>query len=246
MPSRIDLTGKIFGRLTVISPDAAGETLFWRCLCECGNHKSINGASLRRGATVSCGCRMRETADQTSHGKSGTKTHHIWNHIKQRCGNPNNPAYRDYGGRGIRVCQRWMESFQNFLDDMGECPPGLTIDRYPNNDGDYEPGNCRWATMKEQSNNRRHRRDFQPITFNGETKHMAAWLRDPRIAALGISARTLSGRLFNGWSVERAFTTPKQQHGEFWADVPADKRRLNVRKAVKAHIRNAKARRRKK
>jgi len=209
-----ELIGKTFGRLVVVSVERRNGLLYGDCQCECGNRKWINAGSLKKGVTVSCGCRMRECIGDrirlnTTHGaaaRGGTRTFHSWNHMLARCTNPNNPAYADYGGRGISVCVRWLESFANFLADMGECPTGMSIDRFPNNDGNYEPGNCRWATPKQQANNRRLRRDAHLISFYGETKHLTAWAQDSRVKSVGISPSCLESRFFHGWSAERALT----------------------------------------
>jgi hypothetical protein len=161
------------------------------------------------------GCKRRvRTANRLTHGHArngGTRTFHIWAHIRLRCNNPKNPAYKDYGGRGITICERWLK-FENFLADNGECPSGLTFDRYPNNDGNYEPGNVRWATPKEQANNRRQRIDARLLTFQGETKPAREWSRDPRVIAVGISRNTLTSRLFNHWPTDRILTEPPDKH----------------------------------
>ena len=156
MTALADLTGQAFGLLTVLerAPNTAqSRQAHWLCVCACGKETVVNGSSLRRGRTRSCGCgRIR-------HGLAGkTPEYHVWEGIKQRCLNPNHARYEYWGGRGVTVCQRWAESFEAFYADM--CPrpsPGHSIDRV-DNDGNYEPGNCRWATASQQQRNRRDRR----------------------------------------------------------------------------------------
>jgi hypothetical protein len=165
MPRKlIDITGKRFGRLIVV--DLAEHTgrngrSLWLCRCDCGEQIVAHPENLRSGNTKSCGCLHREIdrAFHLRHGDADRRNGRVateymsWAAMLARCNNPNNPAYYRYGGRGIRVCKRWQR-YENFLADMGRRPQGLSLDRI-NNDGDYKPSNCQWATRKQQANNRR-------------------------------------------------------------------------------------------
>lgn len=206
-----NLKGKRFGRLVVLSE--AGRTqaqrVLWQCRCDCGredvfatttNLKSSNPKVCKR----SCGCLQREIVSQicrkrnTTHNRSKTKIFAVWAAMIQRCENPNRPDYERYGGRGVQVCPQWRESFERFYLDMGEPESaGLTIDRI-DNDGDYEPGNCRWATRKQQARNNSRNRF---ITYQSQTACIQEWSE-----ITGLKAKTLAWRLRMGWSVERALT----------------------------------------
>lgn len=161
----INLIDQKFGRWTVIAraeSNARKETC-WLCRCDCGIEKIHVSGALRYQLTLSCGCYRDELASQramthgATKGKALTPEFISWRGAKQRCFNSNNPRYQDYGARGIIMCERWRQSFQSFLADMGPCPDGHSLDRI-NNNGNYEPTNCRWATRQEQNKNQRPRR----------------------------------------------------------------------------------------
>lgn len=204
---KLDLTGKRFGRLTVLKRAGyheTGHTALWECVCECGNSITVRGTNLRTGATKSCGCYSHERLVElhTTHGERDTRLYSIWVSMRQRCEKEYSPSYSDYGARGITVCKEWKESYETFRDwavDNGYTDE-LTIDRIDNDKG-YCPENCRWATAKQQARNRRSNR---PITFNGETHLVTDW-ED----ILGFSRGRIMQRIDRlGWSVERALTEP--------------------------------------
>lgn len=167
----VDQVGKKFGYWSVIERAGANNkgAATWLCECTCGTRKVVSAENLTRGKSKSCGC-MKYTLQSNALRKHGhtrfdgytTGTYRSWHAARQRCENPNHKQYDDYGGRGIRFCERWRD-FRNFLSDMGERPEGRTLDRIKVN-GDYEPGNCRWATRKEQSLNKRKRTSHSAVS----------------------------------------------------------------------------------
>lgn len=162
MGKKIDLTGQVFTRLTVVkeSTERKGGSIVWECLCDCGNYASVTSTHLVREKTKSCGCLSKErlAEGRFKHGKSNTFEHDSWRSMKARCYNENNSRFEKYGARGISVCERWLNSFENFLVDMGEAPEGLTLDRIDVN-GNYCPENCRWADIYTQNFNQGMRRN---------------------------------------------------------------------------------------
>lgn len=202
-----DLSGQKFGRWTVIAraENYKSGGAQWRVRCDCSAERVHRGMTLTQGGSTSCGCWNRELrraiciARNTTHGLAGTPEHYIWQNMRGRCNTPSAVGFENYGGRGIRVCERWS-SFENFLADMGPRPsPKHSIDRDDVN-GHYEPGNCRWATREEQANNtrRNHR-----LTHDGRTMTVMQWSR-----ATGIHRKTIERRLEMGWTVDAAVTKP--------------------------------------
>jgi hypothetical protein len=196
-----DLTGQRFGLLTATERASSvnGEAA-WRCSCDCGQETVVRGHQLRAGRTRSCGCLRGRDHGPITHGYARhgarNRAYRTWVQMRSRCSSPTHHNYPRYGGRGIAVCARWL-SFESFLADMGERPPGTTIDRIDNDRG-YEPGNCRWATVAEQN---RNRSDTRRIEIDGASRSAAEWAR-----ANGISPRTAYARLRAGWNDVDAVT----------------------------------------
>jgi hypothetical protein len=198
--------GDRYGRLTIIREDKKKEKSRWfLCKCDCGDEKSLRLNDLRRGSIKSCGCLLRETsaARKIKHGACETRLYSIWAHMKQRCLNEDNQDYKYYGGRGIIVCKEWMDfqSFNVWAIENG-YDDSLTIDRIDNN-GNYEPSNCRWSSREDQVNNTRKTIN---ICYEGKTKSLKQWSK-----ILGMKYTTLYRRLSKGWSVDEAFTSPSNK-----------------------------------
>jgi hypothetical protein len=194
----VDIVGKRFGRLVVLRYIGAS---YWHLICDCGKETSVKTDMLNGGRTRSCGCLLAETTRARSlkhghsRGKKG-KAYRIWTDMRSRCNNPRVTNYALYGGRGISICERWND-FANFFADMGEPPPGLSLDRIDVN-GNYEPGNCRWIDQNGQQNNRRNN---HLLTHNGETYGITEWSR-----RTGVYRHTIRRRLERGWPIEKALT----------------------------------------
>lgn len=196
-----DYAEQRFGRLVavrLVERDPKWNAHKWLFKCDCGNEKAISIKSVRIGHTLSCGCAHSEGLAQrnTKHGQSRSVEYKGWKDMRSRCSNPRRKDYKDYGGRGISVCDRWND-FALFLCDMGPRPEGFTLDRI-DVEGNYEPGNCRWALPKTQANNKRSNR---MIDIDGVSKTLQAWCEH-----YGIEPSKVRWRLNQGWSVERAFS----------------------------------------
>lgn len=202
MSAPIDITGRKYGRLTVISRIPNRQS-YWLCRCDCGNEKEIHSGNLTSGRQVSCGCYGAEARKlNRTHGETKTRLYQIWGNMKSRCYNPNVFSYYRYGARGIKVCEEWKKSYDAFREWALKTGynDDLTIERKDVNK-DYCPENCRWATWEEQANNKANSRF---VEFKGEIHTVAEWAR-----SLGMDHRALWDRLFvQNWSVERALTTP--------------------------------------
>lgn len=200
--ARIDLTGQRFGRLTVIEyVGTVNQKAKWLCKCDCGNEKIVSTKCLRNGETKSCGCYHKDRASvaNLTHGKTNSRLYITWNNIKNRCYRTSRKDYKNYGGRGITVCEEWRNSFQAFYEwaMANGYREDLTIDRI-NVNGNYEPSNCRWVDLKTQANNTRRN---HYITYKGETHTIAEWSD-----ITGISIAALVHRIERGWSVEEMLT----------------------------------------
>ncbi len=201
-----DLAGCRFGRWTVIHfSHRQGKRYYWSCRCRCGSVRTIRSDGLSTGKSASCGCLAvdKGRSANTIHGLTKSAEWVIWTGIIQRCCNPRSTEYHNYGGRGITICLAWYKSFDRFLKDAGPRPsPKHSIDRYPNCNGNYEPGNVRWATSKEQTRNMRRNR---MLTWNGRTQCMGDWARE-----IGVNITTLMKRL-KRWDFERAMSQPRNE-----------------------------------
>lgn len=202
-PKVVISAGMRFSRLVTIQE--AGRTkqqyVLWACRCDCGKTVTVASSHLRSGNSRSCGCLSSDTTSQRNrtHGPSGTRVYRIWEHIHKRCSVPSHNDHKDYGGRGIRVCERWS-SFEAFFADMGHPPSeDHSIDRRDTN-GHYEKDNCKWSTNVEQANNRRN---TVFLTLNGVSRSRSDWARE-----LGLSPGAIKARQRLGWPDDRILTTP--------------------------------------
>lgn len=203
-----DMTGLTFGRLKVLEvAGSRGGTVRWICHCACGVQKEVEGAKLRRGITTSCGCYRRSIAKEVgkkiaTHGMRGTPEYNVWDAMLRRCKNKTHPEFKNYGERGIQVCERWRK-FENFFEDMGKRPSDdHSIDREDNN-GNYEPENCRWAIATTQQQNRRNN---HVVTAFGRTGALSSFFE--RGSYCNEYQRAVYRINRFGWSAERAIATP--------------------------------------
>ena len=203
-----DLTGQRFARLVVQQrcqqpKDYAFKISWWLCLCDCGNTKAVRKNHLTRGSVQSCGCFRREnlSVHASTHQSTGTPAWHSWRGMLDRCRRENSTSWERYGGKGIKVCDRWQgeNGFENFLIDMGERSEGKTLDRIDSK-GDYCPENCQWSTPRQQ---RLNTSKTHWLTHKGKTMCLSDWAKE-----LGINRNTLRRRLDKGWSVEKTLDTP--------------------------------------
>jgi len=192
MGKAINIFGQRFGRLSVLDRgENKGKQYGWICICDCGKTVNVNGNSLRSGRTKSCGCLRAESLSQLAkkHGLVNSPEYGVWQAMKKRCYDAKNSDYARYGGRGITVCDRWINSFENFISDMGKRPNGYSIDRI-NVDGNYEPSNCKWASSVEQANNKSNNAKY---TYGAETHTIAEWAKIGSIPQTLLRTRLVKG-----------------------------------------------------
>lgn len=205
----LDIIGRRFSRLLVSEyVGKTGSRHKYSAVCDCGSIKVVARLDLKSGHTSSCGCYRKQVAwkNRVTHGHTvnsrASPEHRAWWSMIERCENEDHAAFHNYGGRGISVCERWRTSFVQFLEDVGDRPGvGYSLDRI-NNDGNYEPGNVRWATRTQQARNTRHTLN---LSYDGRSQCLSDWARE-----IGISKNALSDRLKRGWSIEKALTTPRR------------------------------------
>jgi len=208
----IDLTGQRFEKLLVMKEHGVNtkrKRVTWECLCDCGNKCIVVGADLRNGNTHSCGCMSsRKTVGDRNrtHGMSKTPLYAVWCAMKERCSNPYNKSYKDYGARGITVCDKWL-AFEGFYADMGDSyEKGLTIERADNGKG-YSPDNCTWIPRYQQGSNTRKNVYY---TYNGETLPLMTLCNKNNF-----NYTLIKGRLIDGWTIEKAIETPCREHKQY-------------------------------
>lgn len=201
-----DHTGNRFGKYTAIQfIERRGRHYYWLCRCDCGRERRMRTDSLLGGQQCVCVSSHAKGVKNRTHGMYKTGEYRCWQHMLARCRNKKNKSYARYGGRGIVVCPEWVNSFEAFFLHMGPRPsPRHSIDRFPDQNGNYEPSNCRWATPKEQQNNMRSN---WMISYQDKTLSVTEWSR-----ILGMKIGTLRRRLGSGWSVEEAFLKPISIH----------------------------------
>lgn len=204
MSKPIDLTGNRYGKLVVIARAYTSNdgSLYWKCLCDCGNTKLVRAGNLRTGAVKSCGCLRKEIKPTLRHNMTGTRIYSIWAGMKNRCYNKNEPAYKRYGGRGIRMCNEWKDVPDHFFEwaYKNGYTDNLTIERI-DVDGDYCPENCTWIPRNKQQANRSYCRMY---TYNGKTQNLTQWCYE-----LGIPYKQVHNRINKlGWSFERSISEP--------------------------------------
>ncbi len=204
-PTNSTLIGQLFGLLTVVSFHHAGRRggAYYLCTCSCGGQRVVKAWELLSHHRVSCGCIVEHHGENC--GPKPTPEYRAWCAMRSRCLCASNPRFALYGGRGIQICERWLRSFEAFLADVGRRPgPGYSLDRYPNKNGNYEPGNARWATQMQQTRNTRSNR---LLTINGETHCLSEWAQ-----LKGLGRSTLSNRIQDGWPLDERLLIKANPH----------------------------------